>query len=48
MYPVQPGSTGYNEVHTFYSNNFVGKMPSDTKFEPFSRTTGKYEELMRN
>ncbi len=23
--PVLTGGTGYNEVYTFYSNNFVGK-----------------------
>ena len=39
--PVLTGGTGYNEVHTFYSNNFVGKMPSDTKFVRISRTIGK-------
>ena len=39
--PVLTGGTGYNEVHTFYSNNFVGKMPSDTKFVRISRTIDK-------
>src|SRR5687768_6797629 len=39
--PVLTGGTGYNEVYTFYSNNFVGKMPSDTKFARISRTIGK-------
>ena len=40
--PVLTGGTGYHEVHTFYSNNFVGKMPSDTKFvRRISRTIGK-------
>ena len=39
--PVLTGGTGYDEVYTFYSNNFVGKMPSDTKFVRISRTIGK-------
>ena len=39
--PVLTGGTGYNEVYTFYSNNFVGRMPSDTKFVRISRTIGK-------
>jgi carboxymethylenebutenolidase len=39
--PVLTGGMGYNEVYTFYSNNFVGKMPSDTKFVQISRTIGK-------
>lgn len=36
--PVLTGGMGYNEVYTFYSNNFVGRMPSDTKFVLISRT----------
>ena len=39
--PVLTGGKGYDEVYTFYSNNFVGKMPSDTKFVQISRTIGK-------
>jgi carboxymethylenebutenolidase len=39
--PVLTGGTGYDEVYTFYSNNFVGKMPADTKFVRISRTIGK-------
>ena len=39
--PVLTGGKGYDEVYTFYSNNFVGKMPSDTKFIRISRTIGK-------
>ena len=38
--PVLTGGKGYDEVYTFYSNNFVGKMPSDTKFVRISRTIG--------
>ena len=38
--PVLTGGKGYDEVYTFYSNNFVGKMPSDTKFIQISRTVG--------
>ena len=41
--PVLTGGKGYDEVYTFYSNNFVGKMPSDTKFVQVSRTIGKYQ-----
>ncbi|MDF2737611.1 MAG: SnoaL-like domain [Nitrososphaeraceae archaeon] len=33
--PVFNGGTGYDEVYTFYSNNFVGKMPSDTNLYVF-------------
>jgi carboxymethylenebutenolidase len=39
--PVLTGGKGYDEVYTFYSKNFVGKMPSDTKFVRISRTIGK-------
>jgi carboxymethylenebutenolidase len=39
--PVLTGGKGYDEVYTFYSNSFVGKMPSDTKFVRISRTIGK-------
>ena len=39
--PVLNGGKRYDEVYTFYSNNFVGKMPSDTKFVQISRTIGK-------
>lgn len=39
--PVLTGGKGYNEVYTFYSNSFVGKMPSDTKFVRISRTISK-------
>src|SRR5918995_480405 len=39
--PVLTGGKGYDEVYTFYSNNFVGRMPSDTKFVRISRTIGK-------
>ena len=38
--PVLTGGKGYDEVYTFYSNNFVGRMPSDTKFIRISRTIG--------
>ena len=44
--PVLTGGKGYDEVYTFYSNNFVGKMPSDTKFVRISRTIGKNKLLM--
>jgi carboxymethylenebutenolidase len=33
--PVLTGDTEYDEVYTFYRNNFVGKMPSDTNLYVF-------------
>jgi carboxymethylenebutenolidase len=39
--PVLTGGIGYNEVYYFYKNDFVGKMPDDTKIEHLSRTIGK-------
>jgi carboxymethylenebutenolidase len=39
--PVLTGGIGYNEVYNFYKNDFVGKMPDDTKIEHLSRTIGK-------
>ena len=39
--PILTGGIGYEKVYTFYSDSFVGKMPSDTKFVRISRTIGK-------
>ena len=39
--PVLTGGIGYNGVYNFYKNDFVGKMPDDTKVEHLSRTIGK-------
>ena len=39
--PILTGGIGYEKVYTFYSDSFVGKMPSDTKFVQISRTIGK-------
>ena len=39
--PILTGGIGYHGVYTFYSNSFVGKMPSNTKFVRISRTIGK-------
>ena len=39
--PILTGGIGYDGVYTFYSNSFVGKMPSNTKFVRISRTIGK-------
>lgn len=39
--PVMTGGVGYNDVHNFYKNDFVGKMPKDLKITRISRTVGK-------
>jgi carboxymethylenebutenolidase len=39
--PVSTGGVGYNGVYDFYKNEFVGKMPKDTKIFRVSRTVGK-------
>jgi carboxymethylenebutenolidase len=39
--PMLTGGFGYDEVHNFYKNHFVGKMPDDIKIEHISRTVGK-------
>jgi carboxymethylenebutenolidase len=39
--PVMTGEVGYNGVYDFYKNDFVGKMPKDTKILRVSRTVGK-------
>jgi carboxymethylenebutenolidase len=39
--PTLTGGIGYDGVYKFYKNDFVGKMPADTKIERVSRTVGK-------
>jgi carboxymethylenebutenolidase len=41
--PTLTGGIGYEGVYNFYKNNFVGKMPADTKIVRVSRTVGKYQ-----
>src|ERR671938_687866 len=38
--PVLTGGIGYKGVYNFYNDEFVGKMPIDTKVERLSRTIG--------
>lgn len=39
--PTLTGGIGYDGVYNFYKNDFVGKMPVDTKIVRVSRTVGK-------
>ena len=39
--PTLTGGIGYAGVYSFYKNDFVGKMPADTKIVHVSRTVGK-------
>jgi carboxymethylenebutenolidase len=39
--PTLTGGVGYDGVYNFYKNDFVGKMPTDTKIVRVSRTVGK-------
>jgi carboxymethylenebutenolidase len=39
--PMMTGGVGYQGVHNFYKNHFIGKMPADTKIVGISRTIGK-------
>ncbi len=39
--PTLTGGVGYDGVYNFYKNDFVGKMPDDTKIVRVSRTVGK-------
>jgi carboxymethylenebutenolidase len=39
--PVLTGGFGYDGVYNFYKNEFIGKMPTDTRFVRVSRTIGK-------
>jgi carboxymethylenebutenolidase len=39
--PILTGGIGYNAVYNFYKNDFVGKMPADTKVVRLSRTVSR-------
>lgn len=39
--PVMTGGIGKEELRRFYSEDFIPRMPSDTKLTPISRTIGK-------
>jgi carboxymethylenebutenolidase len=39
--PTLTGGVGYDGVYNFYKNDFVGKMPDDTKIIRVSRTVGR-------
>lgn len=39
--PLLTGGVGFDNVYNFYKNDFVGKMPADTKITSISRTVGK-------
>jgi len=39
--PIMTGGVGYDGVYNFYKNDFVGKMPEDTKIIRLSRTVGR-------
>lgn len=41
--PVLTGGIGFDNVVNFYKNQFVGKMPDDTKITRISRTVGKVQ-----
>jgi carboxymethylenebutenolidase len=38
--PVMTGGYGKPALHRFYSQDFISKMPPDTKLKPISRTVG--------
>ena len=38
--PVMTGGTGKEELRRFYSEDFIPRMPPDTKLTPISRTIG--------
>ena len=38
--PIMTGGVGYDGVYNFYKNDFVGKMPEDTKIIRVSRPVG--------
>jgi carboxymethylenebutenolidase len=39
--PVMTGGIGKDELHRFYSEDFIPRMPPDTTLTPVSRTIGK-------
>jgi carboxymethylenebutenolidase len=38
--PTITGGIGYEELHRFYQNHFIPRLPKDTKLIPISRTIG--------
>jgi carboxymethylenebutenolidase len=38
--PTMTGGVGYSELHRFYKNHFLAKLPKDTRIVPVSRTVG--------
>jgi carboxymethylenebutenolidase len=38
--PTMTGGVGQQELHRFYKNHFIPKLPADLKFVPVSRTVG--------
>ncbi|MFN4260375.1 MAG: dienelactone hydrolase family protein [Gemmataceae bacterium] len=38
--PTMTGGVGFEELHRFYKNHFIPKLPKDTKLIPISRTIG--------
>lgn len=38
--PTRTGGVGHDRVRDFYANHFLGRMPSDTRILPISRTVG--------
>ena len=38
--PTMTGGVGYEELHRFYQNHFIPRLPKDTKLVPVSRTIG--------
>lgn len=43
--PIMTGGVGHNGVYNFYKNDFVGKMPKDTKISRISRTIGNNQVI---
>lgn len=39
--PVMTGGIGKDELHRFYSEDFIPRMPPDTTLKPISRTIGE-------
>lgn len=38
--PTMTGGVGYRDLHRFYKNHFIPRLPKDTKIVPISRTVG--------
>src|SRR5215207_11366426 len=43
--PTLTGGIGYVGVYNFYNDEFINKMPDDTKFVRISRTIGKDQDV---